>query len=67
MDVPGKFLAIGILLHKDSFVSALKEMAEPFSLDIEVAGVGAVDMVKDLGQIATGCFQKNMTWLPIKQ
>ena len=34
-------------------------MTEPLPLDIEVTGVGAVDMVKDLGQIGTGCFQKN--------
>jgi len=60
VDVPGKFLAIGILLYKDSLVSALKQMTDPFPLHIVVAGVGAVDMVKDLGQIGTGSFQKNM-------
>ena len=47
-------------MHKDRYVSALKKMIGMFPPDIEVAGVGAVDVVKDLGQIGTGCFQKNM-------
>ena len=43
MDVPGKFLAIGILFYKDSLVSPLKQMTGPPPPGIEITGVGAVD------------------------
>lgn len=51
MDIPGKFHGVVVLGYEERLVAALEKVAEPFSLDVEVRGVRAVDVPHDLGQV----------------
>jgi hypothetical protein len=35
-------------------------MARASSFGIEIDGIGTIDMMKDLGEVASGCFKKEV-------
>jgi len=51
VDIPGKFHGVVVLGHQKGLIAALEKVAEPFSLDVEIRGVRAVDVPHDLGQV----------------
>jgi hypothetical protein len=52
MNIAGKLRGVGVGLNQDRLVTALQKMTHPVVLDVEIGGVGTVDMFHDLGQVA---------------
>jgi hypothetical protein len=51
MYVTGKLFSIFISFNENGFVPALKQMSGPVALDIEISGIGTINMLHNLGKI----------------
>jgi hypothetical protein len=52
VNVAGKLRCVGIGLNQDRLVTALQKMTCAVVLDVEIGGIGTVDVFHDLGQVA---------------
>ncbi len=50
MDIPGQLLTISILLNQNTLIAALKQMHPALALCVIVIGIGAINVMKNLGE-----------------
>ena len=60
MDIPRQNSKVGVLIHQDTFVSALIEMATSIVATVVIAGVGDIEVTHKLGEVPQGCFHQEM-------
>jgi len=60
VDIARKNREIGVLIHQDTLVSALIEMAGSVMATVVIAGVGDIEVTNEFGEVAQGCLCQQM-------
>jgi hypothetical protein len=60
MKVSAQFEEVAVPVNEYGFISPLEKMTVPFSFDVDVCGVGAVQVVHDFAEVFFGCFYEQV-------
>ena len=64
MNISRQLLTISIFLNENPLEPPLEEMTGSSPFDIEVGRVGSVNMMKNLREVSSRCFQQKMIVIP---
>jgi len=60
MQIARKLFGVSIDFDQNRLVTALEQMTGPGAFDVKISGIGAVDVMHDLGQIGPGGLQQQV-------